>query len=126
MDESQGQRNDDLVVEIDRLIVEAHAGLEHALDGKTCVPDAAPVRHEQNASWSQGGSYVRIAFFGEEVHVSASHPAPPLEVGERLEDRIANERRDGRRIDNKWMSRDAQAIADVVVSFLVTGSARLA
>jgi len=51
MDEWQVQRNDDLVREIDRLIVEAHPEFEYALDGKSCVRDAAPVTHGKRAMW---------------------------------------------------------------------------
>ena len=128
MDESHGQRNEDLVREIDRLVVEAHPELEYALDEKSSNPEAPPVSHERSAMWSQGGSFVNIAFYGEDgeqVRVSARHPAPPLQMGERLEDRMAVERRDGRRLDNKWMPRNAQAIADIVVAFLVNGSVHM-
>jgi len=121
-------RNDDLVREIDQLVVEARPELEYALDGKSSNPEAPPVSHERSAMWSQGGSFVSVAFYGEdgeEVRVSARHPAPPLQPGERLEDRIAAERRDGRRLDNRWMPRNAQTIADIVVAFLVNGSVHI-
>lgn len=128
MDESHRQRNENLVREIDRLVVEAHPELEYALDGKSSNPEAPPVSHEENAMWSQGGSFVRLAFYnegGDQVRVSALHPARPLQMGERIEDRMAAERRDGRRLDSKWMPCNAQAMADVVVAFLVSGSVQI-
>lgn len=124
MDEGDEQRNENLVREIDRLVVESHQELEYALDGKSSNPEAPPISHGNSAMWSQGGSFVNVAFYGEDgeqVRVSAHHPARPLQMGERLEDRMVAERRDGRRLDNKWMPRNAQAIADVVVAFLVSG-----
>jgi hypothetical protein len=128
MDEWHGQRNENLVREIDRLVVEAHPELEYALDGKSSNPEAPPVSHGKSVVWSQGGSFVNVAFCGEDgdqVRVSAHHPARPLQMGERLEDRMAAEQRDGRRLDNKWTPRNAQAIAEVVVAFLVSGSVHI-
>jgi hypothetical protein len=46
-------------------------------------------------------------------------------MGERLDDRMAAEQRAGRRLDNRWMPRNAQALADVVVAFLVHGIVHL-
>lgn len=128
MDEWSGQRNDELVREIDRLVVEAHPELEYALDGKSSSCEAPPVSHEESATWSQGGSFVNLAFYGvngDEVRVSAHHPAAPLQMGERLDFRMAAEQRDGRRLDNKRMPRDVRAIADVVVAFIVTGRVQM-
>lgn len=128
MDQWHGPSNEELVQEIDRLVMNERPELEYALDGKSSNRDAPPVSYDKDAMWTQGGSFVTVAFYnedGEQVRVSARHPARPLQMGERLDDRIAEERRDGRRLDNRWMPRNAQAIAEVVVAFLVKGSVDL-
>ena len=74
---------------------------------------------------SQGGSFVSVAFYGEDVRIAAHHAAQPLKPGERIGRRMITEQREGRRLDNSLMPRDARIVANVVIAFLVNGSVPL-